>query len=471
MQISFHGAARTVTGSKHLISLKNGTKILLDCGMFQGLGAESDTLNSEFGFDPGTLHCLVLSHAHIDHSGLIPKLVKDGFAGKIFATPPTRDLCAILLEDSANIQNGNGKKEEIDSDAFYTPEDVAAAMPLFEAVEYKQPVEIAPGVTLVFNDTGHLLGSASAHLTIAEDDTTTTVCFSGDIGRFRSPILCPPESFPQADHIILESTYGNKLHEAVFSTTDYLMKIIKRTCIERKGQLVIPAFSLGRTQELLYFLNQLSLEKRLPDIPVFVDSPLSFVATGIFKKYIGYFNDTLQKIMSVDDDPFDFKGLHFTQNVDQSKEAAAYNEPCIVIAASGMADAGRIRHHIAATVENSNNTILLVGYCTPSSLGGKLQNGARSVHIMGKDYDVNAAIEVMHSMSAHGDADDIARFVSCQDAAAVKAIYLVHGEYESMVTLRDKLSKKGFENIIIPNLHEIIDLAMEKTREPEPVLA
>lgn len=455
MQIAFHGAARTVTGSKYLLTLDNGIQILLDCGMFQGMGADSDSLNNDFGFDPASLHCLVLTHAHIDHSGLVPKLVKDGFKGKIFATPPTRDLCEILLEDSANIQNnGHGRKEEIDSEAFYTIEDVAAAMPLFETVEYKQPREIAPGVTMEFYDAGHLLGSASVLLSVEENGKKSTVAFSGDIGRYRTAILCPPAALPHADYLVMESTYGSRLHEPVFSITDHLMKIIKKTCVMKKGQLIIPAFSLGRTQELLYFLNQLSLEKRLPDIPVFVDSPLSFAATGIFKNYKSYFNETLQKILELDDDPFDFPGLQFTQNVYESKEATRYSDPCIVIAASGMADAGRIRHHIAATVDNPDNTILIVGYCSASSLGGKLQRGERSVFIMGKDYKVNADIEVMHSMSAHGDCDDLVRYATALDIEKVKGVWLVHGEYETQVELREKLIRKGFKNVIIPALHE-----------------
>ncbi len=234
------------------------------------------------------------------------------------------------------------------------------------------------------------------------------------------------------------------------------MKIIMKTCIIKKGQLVIPAFSLGRTQELLYFLNQLSLEKRLPEIPVYVDSPLSFAATQIFKSYKGYFNERIQKIMQVDDDPFDFPGLQFTMSVDESIQAKNYSDPCIIIASSGMADAGRVRHHIAATVDNPANTILLVGYCSPSSLGGKLMNGAKSVSISGEDYPVNADIVVLQSMSAHGDCDDLCRFVSCQNPEQVKQIFLVHGEYEMQVGLRDRLMRKGFNNITIPALNEAI---------------
>jgi metallo-beta-lactamase family protein len=304
-----------------------------------------------------------------------------------------------------------------------------------------------------------LPGSAAIYLSITENNTGTRLLFSGDIGRFRSSILCAPAEFPQTDYIIMESTYGDKLHEPVFSTTDYLLKVIRKTCVEQKGQLIIPAFSIGRTQELLYHLNQLSLEKRLPDIPVIVDSPLSMAATAIYKKYTAYFNETLQKIMSVDDDPFDFAGLKFTQSVADSKEVARYDGPCIVIAASGMADAGRIRHHIAATIESSINTILLAGYCTPSSLGGQLQNAPKTIAINGKDYDVRATVESMHSMSAHGDTSDLLRFLNCQDASLVKSIFLVHGEYDSQVNFREKLLSKGFGKVIIPNLHESVEIA------------
>ena len=433
----------------------------MDCGLFQGLGSEADVLNTDFGFDAASINYLILSHAHIDHSGLIPKLVKEGFTGKIFATPPTKDLAGILLEDSANIQsngNGNGKKEETGSDAFYSLEDVTATMPLFETIEYKTPTDIGDGITLMFTDAGHLMGSAAVHLTVFENGELKQISFSGDIGRYRDAILCAPDTFPQADYIIMESTYGNKLHDAVFSTTDTLMKIIKKTCVVKKGQLIIPAFSLGRTQELLYFLNQLSLEKRLPDIPVFVDSPLSFAATKIIKSYTQYFNERIQKIMQVDDDPFDFPGLQFTQCVDDSIKVKEHKDPCIIISASGMADAGRIRHHIAATVENPDNTILLVGYCSPASLGGKLMNGAKAVYIMGEDYPVHAEIEVLQSMSAHGDSDELCRFTSCQEAEKVKGIFLVHGEYEAQVALREKLLRKGFDNITIPVLHESFSL-------------
>ncbi|MGN6617949.1 MAG: MBL fold metallo-hydrolase [Ilyomonas sp.] len=461
MKIAFHGAARTVTGSKHLITTDNGVQILLDCGMFQGLGNKTDNLNSEFGFDAADVNYLLLSHAHIDHSGLIPKLVKEGFKGKIFSTTPTKDLALLLLSDSADIQrneNNPQKYSETNSDVLYDENDVAKAAELFVDIEYNNWFELEKGIEVMFSNTGHILGSAAINIKITEDDTTKTIFFSGDVGRYRDVLLCPPDLFPQADYIIIESTYGNSLHEAQFSTTDKLMEWIKKTCVEKQGKLIIPSFSVGRTQELLYFLNQLSLEKRLPEIPVIVDSPLSLEATAIVKKYPAYFNERIQKVMEIDDDPFDFPGLHFTQTVEDSMKIESLNEPCVIIAASGMADAGRIRHHIKNNIESDKNTILLVGYCDPESLGGQLMNGEKRVKIFGKEYNVAAEIGVLRSMSAHGDTDDLCRYLSCQDASLVNTIYLVHGEYNVQQDFEKKLNLKGFEHVMIPAMHEVCGL-------------
>ncbi len=287
------------------------------------------------------------------------------------------------------------------------------------------------------------------------------ITFTGDIGRYRDVILRPPQEFPQADYIIIESTYGDKLHEAVFSTTDQIMKIIRETCVNKKGKLIIPAFSVGRTQELLYFLNQLSLEKRLSDIPVIVDSPLSFLATQIVKSYPDYFNERIQKVLEIDDDPFDFPGLHFTQTVEDSMKIKDVNDPCIIIAASGMADAGRIRHHIMNNIHNEKNTILIVGYCEPNSLGGQLMNNAKQVQIMGEDFKVNAQVAVMRSMSAHGDVDDLCRFLSCQNSELVKKLFLVHGEDEVQMEFKKRLLLKGFSDVRIPGMHEECELVAE----------
>ncbi len=473
MKIAFHGAARTVTGSKHLLTLDNGTQILLDCGMFQGMGDATDDLNSSLGFDAKEVKYLLLSHAHIDHSGLIPKLVKEGFEGAIYCTAATRDLAMLLLQDSADIQknetqlqNTHRRKNDETLEPLYSMEDVEKTNSLFKTIGFEEWITLEEGVDIYYNNTGHIIGSAGITIRITDNEQTKTIHFSGDVGRYSDVILCAPQCFPQSDFILLESTYGNSIHDAQFRALDTLMKHIKHTCVEKGGKLIIPAFSVGRTQELLYFFNQLSLEKRLPNIPVIVDSPLSQETTLVVKKYPALFNERLQKVMEVDDDPFDFPGLRFTQVVEESKQLEHMHDPCIIISASGMADAGRIRHHIKNNIEFEKNTILLVGYCDPNSLGGQLMNGARRVKIHGSEYAVHADIEVMRSMSAHGDADDLCRYLSCQEAASVSCIYLVHGENEVQQDFKKKLMLKGYEQVIVPDLHTVCGLneVVQQTR-------
>ena len=467
MKIAFHGAARTVTGSKHLISFQNGKKILLDCGMFQGMGKETEILNGSFGFDAASIDYLVLSHAHIDHCGLIPKLVKDGFHGVIFSTPATKELSGILLEDSAQIQRDDtkfiNKRRAKQGLAPYQPlydlEDAEKALDFFKTVDYGQWTTIEPGVEVLFTDAGHIIGSASVHLRITEKGTTTNITFSGDVGRYNDAILRSPQTFPQSDYILLESTYGNKLHEEVTGTADVLLQWIQKTCIEKKGKLIIPAFSVGRTQELLYALNQLELEHRLPTVPFYVDSPLSKEATELLKKYPQYFNKQIRKIMESDKDPFDFKGLNFIKTVDESKHLNDLPQPCVIISASGMADAGRVKHHIMNNINDHRNTILLVGYCEPHSLGGRLMNGAKEVKIFGEMYHVMAEVGQMRSMSAHGDYDDLCQFIASQDPSLVKTLFLVHGEYDVQQEFADRLRHKGFKEVEIPALHSEIILS------------
>jgi len=461
MKIAFHGAARTVTGSKHLITLQNGKHILLDCGLFQGMGRETEALNSEFGFDAATVEYLVLSHAHIDHCGLIPKLVKEGFKGIIFSTPATKELGGILLEDSAAIQRDDtrfiNKKRARQGLPPYEPlydlEDAAKAMELFKTVNYGEWIKIEEGAEVLFTDAGHIIGSAAVHLRITEKSKTTHISFSGDVGRYTDEILRSPEVFPQADYILLESTYGNRLHDEVNGTADLLLQWIQKTCIEKKGKLIIPAFSVGRTQELLYFLNQLELENRLPNVPVYVDSPLSMEATELLKKYPQYFNKVIRKIMQSDIDPFDFKGLNFIKTVEESKRLNDLPQPSVIISASGMADAGRVKHHIMNNINNAKNTILLVGYCEPRSLGGRLMNGEKEVKIYGDWFKVIAEVGQVKSMSAHGDYDDLCQFIACQDPKQVKALFLVHGEYDVQQEFAERLRKKGYNNVIIPERH------------------
>jgi metallo-beta-lactamase family protein len=466
MKIAFHGAARTVTGSKYLLSLTNGKKYLLDCGMFQGMGAETDDLNNTWGFDPREVDYLILSHAHIDHSGLIPKLVKDGFRGKIFSTPATKDLSAILLEDSAGIQENEvkyvNKKRAAEGrpyiEPLYTTEHAWEAMGLFETVEYGNWHTIDENVELLYTDAGHIIGSAAVHLRVQENGKTTRITFSGDVGRYRDVILKSPDNFPQADYILLESTYGNSLHDVHLTTPDQLLQWIEKTCLQKKGKLIMPAFSVGRTQELLYALNQLELENRLPRLDYFVDSPLSIEATELLKRFPQYFNKHIQQVLKTDNDPFGFTGLKYVKTVDQSKLLNFRNEPCVIISASGMAEAGRVKHHISNNIENSRNTILLTGYCEPGSLGGRLMRGAKEVGIFGVRHEVNAEIGSIRSMSAHGDYEDLSQFLAGQDPRQVKKIFLVHGEYEVQEQFKQRLMRKGFTDIVIPERHDEIGL-------------
>jgi metallo-beta-lactamase family protein len=466
MKIAFHGAARTVTGSKHLITLKNGRKYLLDCGMFQGLGPETDTLNRTWGFNPPEIDFLILSHAHIDHCGLIPKLVKDGFHGKVFCTPATRELTDILLEDSAKIQQEDlkyaNKKKIVEGHAYLQPlydeEDARNAIGLFQTVEYDNWHTIDENVQVMFADAGHIVGSASVDLIIKENGKETRLTFSGDVGRYRDVILKSPETFPQADYILIESTYGNSLHDAEVNTSELLRQWIEKACVQKKGKLIIPAFSVGRTQEILFSLNQLELEKKLPDLDYFVDSPLSTAVTEAVKKYPHLFNKNVQKILESDADPFSFKGLRYIKSVDESKSLNFRNGPCVIISASGMAEAGRVKHHISNNIENSRNTILMVGYCEPNSLGGRLLAGAKEVNIFGIQHEVHAEIGSIRSMSAHGDYKDLTQFLSCQDPRKVKKLFIVHGEYEVQQAFRERLIKKDFLDVEIPERHYEIGL-------------
>lgn len=466
MKIAFHGAARTVTGSKHLITLKNGKRILLDCGMYQGLGKETDILNRDWGFNPPEINYLILSHAHIDHSGLIPKLVKDGFRGKIFCTPATRDLTEVLLEDSAGIQEDEvkyiNKRRAATGQPYleplYNTEDAKKAADLFNIVDYGNWFTIENGIEFLYTDTGHIIGSAAVSLKITENGQTTAITFSGDVGRYRDVILKSPQNFPQADYILIESTYGNSLHDNFATTPDQLLEWINKACLQKKGKLILPAFSVGRTQEILFFLNQLELENRLPALDYFVDSPLSVKSTEIVKRYPQYFNATIQKILKSDHDPFGFEGLKFIKTVEESKLLNFRNGPCVIISASGMAEGGRVKHHISNNVESSRNTIVFTGYCEPHSLGGRLVAGAKEVTIFGVEHEVNAEIGSIRSMSAHGDYEDLSQFLACQDPRKVKTLFLVHGEYDVQQDFKVRLLKKGFMDVQIPERHYEIGL-------------
>lgn len=466
MDITFHGAARNVTGSKHLIRLKDGTSVLLDCGMFQGMGEHTEDMNEHFGFNPTKVDYLILSHAHIDHCGLIPRLISEGFEGQIFCTAATMDLCKILLMDSAKIQmqdveysNKHRQRKGLSLlDALYTEDDVIKALGMFKIVDYHEEYAITPNIKFQFTDAGHVLGSAAVHVTVLEDGKETKITFSGDVGRYGDLILKNPQTFQQADYILLESTYGDSLHKDIGPIEDALLDVIKYTCDEKKGKVIIPAFSVGRTQELLYALNSLELKGVLPDVAYYVDSPLSEKATQVLKDHPEEYNNGVKEVLKIDADPFGFKGLKFIQT---TQESIALNDdvrPCVIISSSGMAEAGRVKHHIKNNINNQKNTILMVGYAEPNSLGGRLARGEKEVHIFGEQYQVNADVRSIKSMSAHGDYEDLLHFLSCQDPKLVKQLFLVHGEYEVQQHFAEKLKEKGFANIEIPYQHQKVVL-------------
>jgi metallo-beta-lactamase family protein len=328
----------------------------------------------------------------------------------------------------------------------------------FYTQPYGEWFGVTDGVEAMFTDAGHIIGSTCVHVRITENGTTRQLTFSGDVGRYRDVILKSPQTFPQSDFILLESTYGNSLHEDVHTSVDMLLSWVQRTCMEKRGKLIIPAFSLGRTQEILYAFNQLELEGRLPKLDYFLDSPLSTAITDVIKKYPQYFNKTIQKVMESDNDPFQFTGLHYIKSVDESKMLNYRSDPCVIISASGMAEAGRVKHHISNNIENSHNAILMTGYCEPNSLGGRLMAGAKEVGIFGMPHEVHAEIGSIKSMSAHGDYEDLSQWLSCQDPQKVQKLFLVHGEYDVQIAFKARLVKKGFVDVEIPERHFEIGL-------------
>ncbi len=462
MKLTFHGAARCVTGSKHLIELNSGTKILLDCGMFQGSTIDAETLNSRFGFKPESIDFLLLSHAHIDHCGLIPRLAKEGFRGKVYCTQATFDLTQVLLLDSAHIHEAdvrylnkkNRKKGLASIEPLYTVDDAYHSFSLFEMVEYEKPFTITDDVEVVFTNVGHIVGSAAINLRIREGNAEKRISFSGDVGRFNDEILISPQKFPQADYLVLESTYGDSLHDDAAKGEQRLAEIIEEVCLRKKGKVIIPAFSVGRTQEIVYVLNKLKVPQKMPGVKFYVDSPLSAQATEVVSSHVEMFNERLRGYMKVNPRPFEFKNLTYITEVEDSIKLNESYESCVIISASGMADAGRVKHHIKHNIRDSRNAIVIVGYCEPGSLGGKLAGGAKQVTIFHEEYEVLAQVEVITSMSAHGDYEDLLRFISCQDKGQVKTVFLVHGEYDVQSNFKLKLLQQNYAKVEIPEMHQ-----------------
>lgn len=461
MKIKFLGATREVTGSKILITTDEGKKILLDCGLFQGKGLETDAKNRNIGIDPSELHHIILSHAHIDHSGLIPYFYKLGFRGSIICTNATRNLCSIMLPDSGHIQEldakwfnkKQAKKKLPFIQPIYTVNDAENSMKLFIGVDYDRRFYINDKINVKFTNTGHMLGSSVVNLEINENGKKVRLAYTGDIGRPSNRILKPPVPFPQCDYLITESTYGDRIHEQMTEVEKEFYDIIHDTCVVRKGKLIIPSFAIGRTQEIVYVLNKFFNNGTLPNIDVYVDSPLAVNATDIFRMHLDNLNDDVHNEIRTerDPDPFGFNRLHYIKKADDSKALNSDPRPCIIISASGMAEAGRIKHHIANNIENPQNTILIVGYCSPTSLGARLQDPKRKeISIFGKIHAINAKIMRIEAFSGHGDYNEMKSFLNCQDKSIVKKTFLVHGEYKVQQFYSNVLTEDGFKKVEIP---------------------
>jgi metallo-beta-lactamase family protein len=467
MKLKFWGAARTVTGSMHLLQLDNGKKVLLDCGLYQGSEGFADEYNRTFPCPPSELDLVILSHAHIDHCGNLPQLVKEGFKGSIFCTHATYDLCAILLRDSAGIQESDAKYEnkwrhkkgKALIEPLYTEADVMPALSAFVTLGYDRWHKVNDGIEVLFKDAGHMLGSASVSLRIQEGERMVTIGFTGDIGRPGSPILRDAQPMPQSDFVLSECTYGGTLHESMVDGTEHFLEIITEACVRRKGKLIIPAFSVGRTQNIVYTLDQLQNEGRLPQIPVYVDSPLAVNASEIFQAHPECYDEELSAYLEHDPNPFGFNGLHYIRETEDSKRLNTQAGPFIVIASSGMMSAGRILHHLKNGVEDERNTILVTGYCAEGTIGERLVNGASTVHIHGENYQVRAKVERLNGYSGHADQHELGDFVRASfDPDKTKMICLVHGEADRAAKFQTYLAAQGYTNVVIPERGDIISL-------------
>ncbi len=477
MKIQFLGAANEVTGSKHLITTDRGVRILLDCGMYQGKGMETDAANRDLGFDPRQIDFVILSHAHIDHSGLIPYIYKEGFRGDVICTPATRDLCAIMLQDTAFIQAQDVRWYNKKMDRLHQPKvqplydnnHVERALQHFITVPYNRRFRLTDDVFLTFTNSGHMLGSAICSLDIWEGEHPRgeqakgewkRIAYTGDIGRLHSHILCSPQLFPQCDYLICESTYGDRLHEDSLVSEEELLGVVESTCVYKKGKLIIPSFSVGRTQEIVYVLNQLYNDGRLPKIPVYVDSPLSVNATHIFRMYLSELNADVQDVLRFDDDPFGFNTLRYITDINQSKALNNNPDPCIIISASGMLEAGRVKHHVANHISDPRCTILLVGYCTPTSLGARIQDPSlKWISIFGYDRKIKAQVSKIEGFSGHGDYREMIDYLTRSlNTEAVRRTFIVHGEQSAQDAYKDHLYEAGFRGIEIPKKGEEVRL-------------
>lgn len=475
MKITFLGAAKTVTGSNFLVEAA-GKKILVDCGMYQGKATEELENSDPFLYNPADIDYMLLTHAHIDHSGRIPKLYNEGFKGPIYATKATVDLCNIMLPDSGHIQETeiewqNKKRKRLGKaplPPLYTAEDAINCMEIFSPIDYDEIVQLDENISARFNDAGHMLGSAIIELWVTENGKITKTVFSGDIGNNDLPLLDSPTMIDHADYVVMESTYGNRLHIRNDEKANLFLKIVSET-LDYNGTVVIPSFAVGRTQEILYEINKLKEERgrndeefarqyqTLMNARVYVDSPLAISATEIFKMNTNLFDEEIQKEIVSGDNPLEFPGLHFTQTVEESRALNESKEPCIIISASGMCDVGRIKHHLKHNLWNPNSTILFVGYQAPGTLGRQIVDGAKSVRIFGEEIAVNARIEYIEGYSGHADQEWLLNFIYSFHNKP-KHIFLVHGEPDSQEVLKGKILETTGIPVTTPNFGESYEL-------------
>jgi metallo-beta-lactamase family protein len=466
MKIHFRGANKEVTGSRHLLEI-NGKKILLDCGMYQGRRKEEREKNKNFLFDPTEVDAVVLSHAHIDHSGNLPNLVKQGFKGPIYCTTSTADLLKHMLRDSAYIQEReveylNKKKKKSGEpliEPLYTSEDAEDTLLLLKGVRYDEETQVGEGIKVFFREAGHILGSAVVELKISDkdDNKEKTFVFTGDLGRKNMPLLKDPYQVKHADYLMTESTYGNRLHDDIETAEGDLAEVVQRVAA-RGGKILIPAFSLGRTQEVIYALHKMFDSGKIPEsIPIYVDSPLSVNVTSVFRQHLDVMDQETQELfVAENEDPFGFERLKYTQSVEESKALNNHHGPAIIISASGMVEHGRILHHLKNSIEDHRNCVLIVGYQAQNTLGRKLVEKMKEVKIFGKPYDVKLEVKVMNSYSAHADRDDLLEYAT--NIEGLKKTIVVHGEEESSEALKSGLEERGLKDVIIPEFGDWLEL-------------
>jgi metallo-beta-lactamase family protein len=464
MRISFHGAAHTVTGSQHLIEV-NGSKLLLDCGLYQGRRADTYERNLNFQYDPKTVDAVILSHAHIDHAGNLPNLTKQGYEGLIYATRATADLGSLMIRDSGRIQESDAefvnkkraRRGEEPIEPLYTEQDAEEVAGMFKGVDYVEAFEPIPGVIARFYEAGHILGSAGVSLEIEEKGKKIRLWFSGDIGRYQLPLLRDPVLPEAADYMIMESTYGDKSHSHPEIAYNEFRNVVKLT-VERGGKVIVPAFAVGRTQELVYYLNQMMQNGDVPKVPVYVDSPLAVNATDVFKRHLECFDDETRKFVEEARHPaLDFKMLTYTRSVDESKALNERKDPMIIISASGMAETGRIVHHIRNNIENPKNTICIVSWQAPNTMGRRLADREPQVNIFGEVYTRKCDVATIGGLSGHAGQDILVKYaMGVKDS--VKQIFLVHGEEKQAMTLKGLLNERNLSQVHYPDLHESVDL-------------